>query len=42
MNKVNNDPNVDPSKQQGTKMYTKLKFTNEVLIVGCFLTNIEK
>lgn len=42
MNKVINEPNVEPSRQQGTKMYTKLKLTNEVGMVGCFLTSMEK
>jgi hypothetical protein len=42
MNSVIRDPNVDPNKQHGTKMYTKLKFTNDVYLYGCLLTNIEK
>jgi hypothetical protein len=42
MNSCINAPNVDPSKQQGIKTYTRLKFTNDVLIDGCFLKTIEK
>lgn len=35
-------PNVEPSKQQGIKTYTKLKFTKEVSRTGCLLKIIEK
>ena len=41
MNLEISDPKVEPNKQHGIKIITKLKFTNDVILVGCYLIKIE-